>query len=184
MLHRSTSTYFASYIYHQPLPQSKKFSKSAQIAIPGSQNLALERRNGPNPCDRCIGEPWWAHKTATEDKCDSSWAYLSSYIYRQPLPESKRMQKLPRTTPRSQNLALDRRNGPNPSDRCIGTPMGVHKMDTEDNSVISWAYLSSYIYHEPLPESKKSRNLPRSRPPGAKTFPLRVKYMSKPWSRR
>ena len=53
---------------------------------PGSQNLALERRNEPNPCDRCIGEPWRAHKMATEDKCDSSWVYLSSYSYISPAP--------------------------------------------------------------------------------------------------
>ena len=48
----------------------------------------------------------------------------------------------------------------------------------------SWAYLSSYVYHQPRPESLKSQNLPRSRPPGANTFPLRVKSLSKPQSKR
>ena len=61
--------------------------KNLLRTTPGSQNLALARRNGPNPSDRSIGKPMCAHKTATEDKCDSSWAYLSSYLYHQPRPE-------------------------------------------------------------------------------------------------
>ena len=46
----------------------------------------------------------------------------------------------------------------------------VHSKATEDKCHSSWAYLSSYRYHQPLPESRKSRNLPRSRPPGAKSL--------------
>ena len=44
----------------------------------------------------------------------------------------------------------------------------------------SLAYLSSYLYHQLLPESQKSRKIPsRSRPPGTKTFYLRDKHQSK-----
>ena len=58
----------------------------------------LERRNGRNPSDRSIGMPMGAHKTATEDKGDSSWAYLSSYLYHQPCTESQKCRNLPGTT--------------------------------------------------------------------------------------
>ena len=68
--------------------------------------------------------------------------------------------------------AVEGHSGTNPSDRSIGMPKGAHKTATEDKCDSSWAYLSSYIYHQPLLGSKQSRNLPRSRPPGAKTLPL------------
>ena len=67
---------------------------------PGSQYLARERQYGPNPSDRSIGQPVGAHKTATEDKCHSSWAYLSSYRYHQPLPESLKSRKSAQNDPR------------------------------------------------------------------------------------
>ena len=66
-----------------PSPRISKISKSAlEICSdrpPGAIIDALERRNGPHPSDRSIGMPVGAHETATEDKYDSSWAYLSSY---------------------------------------------------------------------------------------------------------
>ena len=43
MVHCSISTYLSSYLYHQPLPESQKYRKSAQIATLGSQNLAFEQ---------------------------------------------------------------------------------------------------------------------------------------------
>ena len=105
--HRSTWAYLSSYIYQQPRPESQKSQKSAQIATPGSQNLALERRNGPNPIDRSIGMPMCAHETTTEDKCDCSWEYLSSYIYitssAQNLENARKSAQI--ATPGSQNLA-------------------------------------------------------------------------------
>ena len=160
------------YIYHQPLLEYKKSRKSAQIATPASQNLALERRKGPNYCDRRIGMPMGAHTMATEDKCDSSWAYLSSYIYHQFLLEYKKSRKSAQiATPASQNLALERRNGPNYSDRRIGMPMGVHTTATEDKGDSSWAYLSSYIYDQPLPcllyTSPSPRDRQKSRMPSS-----------------
>ena len=160
----SSWAYLSSYVYHQPLPESKKSRKSAQIATPGSQNLALERQNGPNYCDRSIGVPMRARKTATEDKCASTWAYISSYIYHQPLLESQKPRNLPRMTPGSQNLALERRNGPKYCDRSIGTSACAHKTATEDKCASSWAYLSSYVYHQPLPEYKKSRKSSQNDP--------------------
>ena len=49
----------------------------------------------------------------------------------------------------------------------------VHSKAKEDKCGSSWAYLSSYIYHQLLIETQKSRNLPGTRrPPGAKTLPL------------
>ena len=93
--------------------------------------------------------------------------------------------KIYNSTPGSQNLALERRHGPNLSERNIEIPTGAHMMAAEDKCASTWAYLSSYIYPKPLRESQKSRNLPRSRrPPGTKTFLLRVKPLSKPWSKR
>ena len=129
----SSWAYLSSYIYHQPLIESKK-SRNLPRSTPGSQYLALERRNGPNPSDRRIGMPMGAHKTATEDKGDSSWANLSSYIYHQPLSEYQNSRTLPRSTPGRQYLALGRRNGPNPSDRSIGMPMGAHKKAISRNT--------------------------------------------------
>ena len=80
MVHCSSSTYLSSYVYHKPLSENQK-SRNLPRTTPGSQNLAaLERRNEPNPSDRSIGMPVRAHKTATEDKCDRSWAYLSRNI--------------------------------------------------------------------------------------------------------
>ena len=81
--------YRVIYIHVSPAPpRISKISKSAEIATPVSQHLALERRNGPNPSDRSIGMPMGAHKTATEDKCDSSSAYLLSCGYHKPRKES------------------------------------------------------------------------------------------------
>ena len=68
----------------------------------------LERRNGPNPSDQCIGKPVGSHETATEDKCDGSWAYLSSYLYYQPLPESQKSRNLPEQHPEGIIDALER----------------------------------------------------------------------------
>ena len=67
-----------------------------------------------------------------------------------PAQNLKNLENLPRTTPGSQNLALEGHNGPNPSDRSIEMPLGAHKMATEDKCDSSWAYLSTYIYHQPL----------------------------------
>ena len=88
MVHRSSSTSLSRYLYHQPNQEAQKWYNFAQIATPGSQNLSLERRNGPNPSDRSIGMPMGAHTTATEDKCDSSSAYLLSCGYHKPRKES------------------------------------------------------------------------------------------------
>ena len=85
---------------------------------------------------------------------------------------SQNLQKLPRPTPGPIIDDHGRRIGTNPGERGFGEPMMVHDKATEDKCDSSWAYLSSYIYHQPLPGSQKSRNLPRSRPPGAKTLPL------------
>ena len=188
---------------------------------PGSQNLALARRNGPNPSDRSIGKSMCAHKAAMEDKCDSSWAYLSNYLYHQPRPEPSKIEKSAQNDPRepkpcpcaittrpnlgpsakkfvytyskvaiwfisvvehtyrviyhqpAQNLQkikicperptgaiIDDRegqNGPNPRERSLDKLLCVHINATEDKSDNSWAYLSNYIYHQPRPESRKSR---------------------------
>ena len=133
-------------LYISPAPpRISKISKICPDRDPREPNLALEQRNGPNPNDQSLGMPMGAHNTATEDKCDSSWAYLSSYIYHQPLPESQKSRKSAQiATPGSQNLALEQRNGPNPNDQSIGMPMGAHKTATEDKCDSSWVYLSSY----------------------------------------
>ena len=131
---------------------------------PGQIIDTLERRIGTNSSKRSFGKSASVHQLATEDKCDSSSAYLSRCVYHQPIPESQKSRNLLRTTPGRQNLALERRNRPNPSDRRIGTPMRAHTTATEDKCDSSWAYSSSYIYHQPLPESQKSRNLLRTTP--------------------
>ena len=155
----SSWAYLSSSVYHQHLSESQK-SRNLPRSTSGSQYLALERRNGPNPSERSIGMPISAHKTATEDKCDSSWAYLSSYLYHQPLIETQKSRNLPGTIPGNQNLALGRRNGPNPSERSLGESIMVNIMDTEDKGDSSWAYLSSYLYHQPCTESQKCQNRP------------------------
>ena len=49
-----------------------------------------------------------ARKTATEDKCDGSWAYVSSYIYHQPLAEAQKSRESAQiATPGSQNLGIE-----------------------------------------------------------------------------
>ena len=85
----------SNFIYHKPLPGSQK-SRNLSRMTPGNQNLSLGRRNGQNPSDRSIEMPMGAHETATEDKCGSSWAYLSSYIYHQPLVDAQNYRKTAR----------------------------------------------------------------------------------------
>ena len=79
MVHCSSSTYLSSYVYHKPLSENQK-SRNLPRTTPGSQNLALDRQNGPDPSDRRVGMPMGAHNTATEDKWDSSWASQSEYL--------------------------------------------------------------------------------------------------------
>ena len=67
---------------------------------------------------------------------------------------------------------LERQIGTNPSERGLGMPILVHNKAKKYKCDSSWSNLSSYKYYQPLSESKKSRNLPRSRPPGANTLPL------------
>ena len=67
-------------------PRIKKTFKICPERPSGARIDDLERRNGSNPSNRCIGKPISA-RTATEDKCGSSWAYLLSYSYHQPLLE-------------------------------------------------------------------------------------------------
>ena len=43
MVHLGSCAFLSSYLYHQPLPESQKSQKSAQIATSGKQNLLLER---------------------------------------------------------------------------------------------------------------------------------------------
>ena len=154
MVHLSSSAYLSSYLYRQPLPESRKLQNLPRTTL-GSQNLSLERRNGPNPSDRCIGKLAYAQETTTEDKCNGRWVYLWSYLYRQPLPEPQKLHNLFRSsTSGNQNLLLERRNGPNPSARCIRKPMCAHETATEDKCDSSWEYLSIYLYHQPPRISK------------------------------
>ena len=44
--------------------------------------------------DQTSVKPMCVHETATEEKCDGRWAYLSSYLYHQPLPESQKSRKI------------------------------------------------------------------------------------------
>ena len=53
----------------------------------------LERRIGPNPSERSFGKSLLVYCKATKDKCDSSWAYLSSYVYHQPSQTPKNLAK-------------------------------------------------------------------------------------------
>ena len=69
----------------------------------------------------------------------------------------KNLEICPDRDPREQNLALERRNGPNPSERSFGRSILVHSKATEDKYGISWVYLSSYGYHQP---AQKPKNLP------------------------
>ena len=46
-----------------------------------------------------------AHETAMDDKYDSSWAYLSSYIYHQALPRISKISKSTHNDTREPNLS-------------------------------------------------------------------------------
>ena len=106
--------------------------------------------------------------------------HLNAHMYQLRLPEVK---NLPRSTPGPIIDDLERRIGTNTSKRSLGRSILVHSKAKENKCDRSWSYLSSYIYHQPRPDSQKSRNLPRT-PPGAKTLPLSDKYQTKPRSKR
>ena len=69
----------------------------------------------------------------------SSCTYLSSSLYHQPLPQSKKSSKICRERPPGPIIDdLERRYGPNPSDRSFGTSLGAHKPATGDKVVSRW----------------------------------------------
>ena len=172
------------YISPAPLRISKIISKSAQIATPGSQYLALERRNGPNPSDRSIGMPMGAHKTATEDKCDSSWAYLSSYIYPHPLPEARKSRNLPRSRPPGTNtLPFSDNMGQIPATEALGCRWGAIRR-LRKTSVIVVGHTCRVIYITSLDKILKKLEICPERPPGANTLSLSDNYQIKTWSTR
>ena len=82
--------------------------------------------------------PLGAHKMATADKGDSSWAYLSRYVYHQPLPESHKSRN------RYPGAIIDdpgKRFRPNTSKRSLDEPEGTHRMVLEDMCCIVCVYL-------------------------------------------
>ena len=50
------------------------------------------------PTTESIGKPMGTHQTATEGKWNTSWAYLSRYLYHQPRQESQKCWNLSRTS--------------------------------------------------------------------------------------
>ena len=83
--------------YHQPSQNLKNLPPDRP---PGPIIDDLEQRIGPNPSERSFGKSLLVHCTskATDDKCDSSWAYLSSYVYHQPRPESPKSAQIDHKT--------------------------------------------------------------------------------------
>ena len=98
------------------------------------------------------------HKKATEDKCDSSLAYLPRYrvMYHQP---AQNLKNLPRPTPGTIIDDLERQIRTNSNKGSYGKLIPVHTKATEDRCDTSWTYLSIYIYHQP---AQDLQNLPRS----------------------
>ncbi len=76
-------SYLSSYVYYQPA-QNLKNLKICPERPPGTTIDGLERRNETNPSDRRFSKPLLVQTKATEDNCDNSWEYLSSYVYHQP----------------------------------------------------------------------------------------------------
>ena len=109
-----------------------------------------------------------AHKTATEDKCDSSWAYLSSYIYHRPLPESKKSRNLPRSRPPgAKTFPFGDKMGQISATEALGCRwVPIRRLRKTSVIVVGHTYRVIYIT-SPSQDLKKSRNLPRTRPPGA-----------------
>ena len=54
---------------------------------------------------------------------------------------------------------VGRRIGTNPSKQSFGKSILVHSKAKEDKCDSSCSYFSSYLYHQPLPESQKSRKI-------------------------
>jgi len=142
-------SYLGRIRWHQPAQNLKNLPRST----PGRPIIDdLERYIGTNPSERSFGKSIMVHDKATEDWCDVSWAYLSSYIYHQSVQSLK---NLPRPTPGPIINDLERRIGTNPSERSFGKSIMVHDKATEDWCDVSWAYLSSYIYITSPPRISK-----------------------------
>ena len=142
-------------------PASPRISKIAKSATPGSKNLSLEQQNGPNPSERCIGRLMCAPEIPTEDKCDGRWAYLSSYLYRQPLPESQNLENLPRTTSGNQNLLLERQVSVQTSVQALNTLFAHGRRRIWSIAVVRHTCRVIYIT-SPAQNLKNHENLPRT----------------------
>ena len=164
-------------------PARPETQKSPRSRPPGGTIVAVERRKGPNPIDRCNGKPMCVHKMAMEDKCDSRWVYLSSYLYHQPHPESQKLQNLPRTTPGSHNrrpYAITTK--PNLGPIAKNLVYTYSKVARWFISVVRRTCRVIYIT-SPAQNLKDCKICPE-RPPGTKTFYLRGNYQTKPRSKR
>ena len=67
-------SHFPRFLLLSPLFRSQREEFAEEAIIDD-----LERRIGTNPSKRDVVKPLLVYREATEEKCDVSWAYLSSY---------------------------------------------------------------------------------------------------------
>ena len=162
----SSWAYLSSSFITSLFQNLKKLKNLHRTRPPGAIIDYLEQRYGPNTSDRSFGTPLGAHKTATEDKCVSTWAYLSSYLYYHPLLESKQISQICRERPPgAKTLPLSAVMGQIPATEALGRRwVPIRRPRKTSVIVLGHTYRVIYISSAPhriLQISKSAENDPR-----------------------
>ena len=152
MLHFSSSSYLSSYVYHQPLPKSRK-SRKICPQVPG--------QTVPPELETCF-----VHGRRRMYGSLQQFRILVELFISPSPPRISKISKIcpERRPPRTRTFYLSDKYQFKPRSKrqipCVGIGEGKYMVH-----ISSSAYLSSYLYLQPLPESQKSRKIRPERPP-------------------